>query len=340
MWLTPREPQQQPVPAGPIWFYTLPLPLIDSLVQESAFRNAAQDALEMEKDRSHQAGDHSAKAGLLSGQPLLYGLLADTAEVYHTAEDAASVGWTDSEIRRFRDIQRTGNERIREGVKVKVGYAGWLLTNPAFLGEHDALLEGHQAVLVEGFPQPALAGCSIGERREATDAEASCVAALSAFCNRWRLQSLTAPGLPVPLPLQLPSPFSPPNGVFGGEGVANLVVPDIYPVDGHGRFRDTVDDAVHGGPPPEHLADWRKIVAASNTARNAIGRYVRIFRMQHFVRVLYSRHAAALNRKKTRVLAALATYFDVSQDVIKRDWRMVDQRLGREWHLRRDPLSS
>src|SRR5262249_19276815 len=102
---------------------------------------------------------------------------------------------------------------------------------------------------------------------------------------------------------------------------------------------EVLEDTVRGGEPPDHLREWIDIVRSSNPARNRIPRFARIFKLQHFMRVLYSRHAATLNRKKGAVCDAVAEFFEVDRDVIRRDVRFVESHLTRDWAVRPNPLN-
>ena len=215
------------------------------------------------------------------------------------------------------------------------GYVGWLLTNPEFLKEHDALFRNNRdAIRCHGIPKPVVAKPVLADR----DENEPFVFEFQDFCHRWRLQTFAGPYLPLPIEPQVPDLLSKPEGLAACMGMTTFSLPDIFPVSGRGELQSAVDDAVHGGAKPGHLAGWYAIIDSANSAKNPIIRYVRLFQFQHFVRVLYSRHAAALYRKKTRVLAALADFFSVSEDTIKSDWKFLDDKVGKDWHLRSDPL--
>lgn len=157
------------------------------------------------------------------------------------------------------------------------------------------------------------------------------------FCHRWLLQTFAGPYLPLPIEPQVPNLISTLEGQATCEGTATFSISDIFPVSGRGELLSAVDDAIHGGERPSHLAGWFAIIASANSAKAPIHRSVRLFRFQHFVRILYGRHAKVLYRKKTHVLDALAEFFSVSQDTVKDDWRYLNDRIGQDWHLKRDP---
>ena len=81
------------------------------------------------------------------------------------------------------------------------------------------------------------------------------------------------------------------------------------------------------------MTGWIEIVHSDNVAKNQIPRYARVFEVQHYVRAIYSRHPRALKRKKSALISALSEYLRTSEDSIERDWKLISDRLGPDWHL-------
>jgi hypothetical protein len=84
---------------------------------------------------------------------------------------------------------------------------------------------------------------------------------------------------------------------------------------------------------PAHLQEWFEIVHSDNVAKNQIPRYGRVFEIQHYMRALHARHAAALERKKSAVIIAISTYLKISDDTVERDLSFVADRIGPNWYL-------
>ena len=255
-------------------------------------------------------------------------------------EYARRLGWSNATA---DETAQTLSERLDAfGIPVR-GYVGWLLTNREFLKEHDDLFSRNRDdILRYGIPMPVMAKSVLGKTRQGVDGRIDSepfIFEFRDFCHRWRLQTFAGPYLPLPIEPQIPDLLSRPEGLAAAKGITTNSIPDIFPVSGRGELTSAIDDAVHGGEKPGHLAGWYAIIDSANSAKNSIPHYARLFRFQHFVRVLYSRHTATLYRKKTHVLDALAEFFKVSQDTIKADWKYLDDRIGRDWHLRTNPLA-
>ncbi len=99
------------------------------------------------------------------------------------------------------------------------------------------------------------------------------------------------------------------------------------------KLREILEEALRNPRGPDHLAEWFAIVHSDNVAKNQIPRYGRLFELQHYMRALYARHAAALERKKSSLVLALSAYLGVSDDTIERDLNFIAGRLGPDWHL-------
>lgn len=322
-------------------FYTLPAALLEILVGIVGRGRFDTELLALEFELSGTAGDHGYTVGFRDGQPVPYHLLEPRQPIRITPEQAASAGWSKT-ADELRELERVGTERLdRFGLPVR-GYAGWLMSTPTFVSEHDELVHRYRSQLRQhGFPRPLLAtpGISTGENvRQRTAGPNEWTQAFRSFFARWRLQSLAGPGLPLPLEPQLPDMLNRSTGPAAAEGCTSFTVPDIFPLHGRGEVHEIMQDAVRSGGEDSHLDGWLTIVAADSTAANQIPRFVRLFRLQHLVRVLYSRHADALSRRKTALLMAFAEFFDVSEDAVKRDWRFLDGRLEKDWPHREIPL--
>jgi hypothetical protein len=234
-------------------------------------------------------------------------------------------------------VNTIGQHRVERLAAPAQGYAGWLLTNPQFLQEHDSLFQTwREEVARQGIP---LIGAtrSLGllpeAVRQAEGRTAEYLTAFEEFFLRWLLTGLAAPRLPQPLQPQLSAlSTSTVLGYMRGGGYV-FCFPDISPIPSRDELREMIEDALRGAEAPEHLADWMDKVRADNAARNTITRYARLFDLQHYLRALHQRHHSVLHRRKSSVIQAFATFFQVSSDTIAGDLDVIDKRLGKEWFL-------
>jgi len=214
------------------------------------------------------------------------------------------------------------------------GYLGWLLTNPTFLDEHDALINEHVSVIgswgtaafAQPLPPPHFDSASTSEQAAFRVADARFVP----FFNRWRLLGLAAPYLPVPMQPQFAGSL--PETMLGRYSAVGglFVIPDTFPVPSRDEFRGLLDDALHGSP-PDHLDGWMQIVGAGNTGRQTIPKYARIFVLQHFWRVLHHRHATALRRQVRRLEHVFGHFLQAGAQSIRQDLAEIRGRLGPNW---------
>ncbi len=160
-----------------------------------------------------------------------------------------------------------------------------------FIDEHDSFFKKwREMVLQYGFPNrgPApegiekwLADC------EKLNANAKHYALdYGNLLNRWALNGLRAPYLPEPMQMQNPVliPNQAPHLTRGGGKL--IYVPDILPV----PDRDTAREMLAGSDAPgtfSHLEEWHVIVDAKNNGKTSILRFDRVFRLQHYWRVMH-----------------------------------------------------
>jgi hypothetical protein len=312
------------------YFFTLPPALWDETHRQIGADAFAADLAELETELGAICRDHSTKAGLWRGQAFPYHHLHRMAI---PSVSAANMGWDMNQADLDRQL-RIAEQRIDGIARTARGYLGWLLLNPSFLNEHDAVLQAHQGVIARwgtaalGLPirLPGFDQANADEQSVFLRADAQIVA----FLCRWRLQGLAAPYLPVPLQPQLAGevPTSVLNRYLQTGGL--FVVPDTFPVPSRDEFRGMLDDALHGSP-PDHLAEWMAFVARDNTAKQTITRFARLFQLQHYWRVLHNRHPLALRRKSTVLKQVLASFLKTSEKSIHLDLIEIRSRLGNKW---------
>ena len=316
-------------------FFTLPMALL-TLIQRGLQTSFDPQLFTMDLELSEAIGDHGYQVGYRDRLPIGYHLLGARRPIDSSLwPTGPGSTWAGERAAEFQLI----NERLEAfGLPVR-GYAGWLLTNPEFLSEHDAVLAAQRADIRKyGFPRPVLFTTgTVPASPEVRRRQSNQVLRFADFCQKWRLQTLAAEYLPLPFEPQLPTPWSMP-GMGSSQGCTTAMIFDIHPVVGRGEVPAVLEDGARGEPAPVHLKEWIDLVRATNPSRIRIQRFARLFQYQHYMRVLYGRHASQLARKKTALSAVFAEFFDVSIDVIRRDERFLVQRLGSKWHLKPSPL--
>lgn len=319
-------------------FFTLPKSLLEALqghLGEDAFD---RELLTMEHILSDLCGDHTQSVGFWRRIPVVYYHLrrnrVDDLPIDEALLTEMGWGWSLEEIKQMLAI---GERRSKWLDQIAKGYAGWLMTHPVFLDEHDQLMDASQEFIDKwGLPYLSMAPTdSIPSkmRLRPTPKRSKFCNALTDFYLRWRLSGLAAPNLPAPL--QPMTPMSAPNLARGPmhQVGALFFLPDTFPIPSRDELRSILDAPLRVSA-PAHLACWTALVARGNPAKNQIARFGRLFELQHFCRVLQSRHPRALHRRKEGLELALAQFLGVNQATIHSDLLFIRRRLGRDWTCR------
>lgn len=311
--------------------------------------------MQFEQELIHQLEKRSA-VGMWGANTIFCELLSPPMVVDETLMEADSLQMTREELRLQIGI---ANKRVKIIENARAGYAGWLMANAEFRDEHDQLLHKHRKrFLVNGFPRPLLnEGNSTSERQfvrlvpkpslPLSDPRAAFVFKNDAWitdyrtlCERWRLDYLAGPYLPEPIVPHLPWSGGA-AGLASVPGRETFVIADIFPMGSSGFIGEVIDDVLRGGNhvDQQHLCGWLKIVGRSAVAKNQIPRYVRVFRLQHYWRIICQRHDSRLKRRQAPLQRAFAKYFAVDSETIKRDLGLLRRQLGKDWATRPDPLA-
>jgi hypothetical protein len=236
-----------------------------------------------------------------------------------------------------KTILALGQQRLGWTSDVRRGYAGWLMTNGSFLEEHQKLFQQWaDEVAKQGIPRmgPVLSdGQSFPGAQLAEGHFEQFLHEFEEFFIRWRLEGMPAPFAPQPMGVHLPVVDLRPVLGHMRQGGTTFYIPDIFPVPSRDKLREIMEEALRDQNSPAHLEEWLEIVHSDNVAKNQIPRYGRIFEIQHYVRALYARHAAALDRKKSAVVVAISLFLQVSDDTVERDLAFIAERLGANWYL-------
>lgn len=317
---------------------TLPGKLLDTLKNTLGQDALPLESWEQEYDWSRRAGDHSQAVGFSGDNPIIYYHLrrAGMADLIDQVTlDRLNWPYTLQQVER---MFATLDARTKRMWTVSQGYIGWLMTTREFLDEHDDLIASYRAE-IERYGQPGLPR-AIAWRvpkdmlvKPAPRLQA-CNQAFDAFYLRWRLTSLAAPYLPVPLQPQ--TPVAAPILALGPQrqGGSLFFIPDTFPIPSRDELRKILEESLRNRSAPAHLAGWHKLVGGRNPAKNQIARHGRLFEIQHYCRILQQRHPEALAGRLGKLELALSAFLQAKEATIHADFGLIRRRLGPDWMSR------
>lgn len=309
-------------------YYIIPQDLMTLVIRHVGHEEFSRIDLERESELGRAAGSRWGHVAIQNGGFIEF---SDLEEFMPVEIDPAAAEILGKNREQVRQLARTATARLRSVSGSRRGYLGWLLTRRQFLDEHDALLNQYGSQIQQmGFPHPARLGKPIPNTSISVTTD--WVEDLRRFYARWRLQSMALPYLPRPLPYEIPSIQAP--VCENDAGILNVSIPDIYATPGRGQFNEMFEDALRRGQRPENLSEWLRIVRSGNMGKKVIPMYERWFRLQHYWRLFHRRYPEPLRRKKSSLIKAFATFFDVSIDAIKSDLRRIGDLLGSDWERR------
>jgi len=317
-------------------YFTLPMQFLERVVAKVGKDRFNAELLEMERALSDACGDHSSRIGFWGGRPIDFMLLRPNNLPMTDFFLRGMAKWGKS-TQEATAILALGNERLDWTADVRRGYCGWLMTNRAFLDEHRGVFQvWTDQVAYNDIPRmgPVVRSArSVPGAKRAGKILRQFVWAFENFFIRWRLEGMPAPFVPLPMGVHMPVVDLRPVLGHMRHGGTTFYIPDICPIPSRDKLREILEEALRDRNAPDYLAEWFEIVHSENAAKNQIPRYARIFEVQHYLRALYARHAAALERKKSDVILAISEYLGVSDDSIGRDVSFIAERLGPDWYL-------
>lgn len=311
----------------------IPVPLLTAISEEGGLKSARDAIVMVEAKLVDLCAPHRC-AGIWHSRPVsTVSLLPDMPIAKVSKEQARTLGWDVNEAKLSHQI-RIANERTAYFSKIARGIAGWLLTNPQFLDEHDALLgRWRKQIEARARRRELLLLAELGMVRSiASDiSENGFDEDVVKFLVRWRLLKLAGPELPEPLRPMLAGlfPISIVQQLIDAGGLFNI--PDTFPIPSRDELRGVLQDALRPDEDVGHLAEWHKIVQGQNLAKNQIDRYARVRQVYCFWRSLHQRHAKSLHRKVEPLRRVFAKYLHVSEQSIKSDLSLIASRLGKSW---------
>lgn len=317
-------------------YFTLPGQLLKQVVAKVGEDRFSTELLEMEYALSDACGDHSSQIGFWGKQPINFLLLRPKNDLTNDFLVQGMSQWGKS-ADEAKAILATLGQRLDWTADVRRGYCGWLMTNRVFLDEHRQVFQvWANQVSQNGIPRmgPVVRDVqSVSDAQLAEGETQQFIRAFEEFFIRWRLEGMPAPFAPQPMGVHLPVVDLRPVLGHMRQGGTTFYIPDICPIPSRDKLREILEEALRDRNAPDYLAEWFEIVHSDNVAKNQIPRYARVFEVQHYLRALYGRHAAALERKKSALIVAISGYLGVSDDTLERDLAFIAGRLGPDWYL-------
>ena len=321
------------------WFYTLPMKLWDALL-----RGLGRSQLdpELQKIDLHLAAVADANGGCVGfrdGIPFADSLLRPAPAVNPQDPTLAgyfrSLGWTNERIKIF---STQAARRLHVVNEPRRGYLGWLFTHRLFLDEFDGLKRNFSEIISARQPPPQPIALPNGVEPpsflQMAETDKDAANSIRQFCERWRLQSIGGPRTIQPLGIQFPVILPALSAVQSQHSGALLYIPDIAPLPDRDELRLMLEDSARStAAMSDHLREWIDLISADTQGKKSIQKYSRWYVVQHYMRVLFSRHGDRLCRCGSRVEAALSQGLEISSDALHRDLLAMKKRLGLNWFL-------
>ncbi len=313
------------------WCYTLPVALLDGLQQRLRWE---AEQLSLERALAEISEAIPACVGFGDGTPISDGMLrhAPALRTVYPAvaaylQDCQQAGHCDENFLELAADRRQALSLPRQG------YLGWLWTNRTFREEFQQLTDRHSLLLADGRRPPQPVSSPIpGARRVSAAAERDATTGLREFCQRWRLQGVTGPATVEPLAVHVPAPLPSLQALQAQTSGTVIYFPDIAPLPDRDELRKLVEDnARSSARGAEHLHEWIDLVRSDTQGKKPIGKFARWYPLQHYHRVLWSRHCSSLHRCRQKLILAFAEYLQVSDDTVERDLSEISDRLGALW---------
>jgi hypothetical protein len=329
-----------PPQIGDRLFYSLDPKLIALLCQLS-HGALDQTILETETLLGNRNESHCTQVGMWKGRTIQYRFLANLPPLLE------SIGPRPAEWKNDPFWQDIGNwcnpvtikaveEKVDRIYSMSAGYCGWLLANPEFVEEHDKFFDMFQKPIREIGALPPM------DDRDSIISRSlkRCRNAYELLCTRWELAGLAGPYLPIPLQPHLPvlanalhllPAMARAGGVF-------IYFPHSHPLPNRKDLRELIEDARSRASTPAHLKEWAKLVGAKNSGKKGIPHFARLFRLQHWWRVLHHRHWKQASRHMEDLQRALAVFLlgddpgDTHFETIRDDLTfLTKRRLLSDW---------
>lgn len=317
--------------------YVLPRTLLKAALKQLNAKKIDQRLAEADAEFASAINDTETLVGYWRQDPLDHDLVRRVQPPSGSGIDDETIrwmGWNPTKVRAALDAAEEPYRWIQRG---RQAYCGWLSCNPRFVIEHDALWAANRLALEQfGVPRmgPAVTvGKAAGVEVASEPFLVDLLKAFEQFLRRWGIAQLKGPRLPYPFGDQMPR-LGPGYGLqpgHSGETLITYQVSRTAPSLPEGLLREVMEDASARDGASAHLTPWMQIVAKGNTARQTLDRYARLFRLQHYWRVLHERYRDACRRAQARLEPVFADYLGVSTQTIHADLMFIRTSLGAAW---------
>jgi hypothetical protein len=321
------------------YFYSLPDLLFTELRKELGKDSFTAEELSLEDQAISRTDDCSTQVGFINGQPLSYNGLASYTPWKIDYEWAKACGHATGSKAKWEAALKSLDEWFLWNEKNRRAYCGWLLSNPSFLDEHDALLRKWMP-LAARLDMKLLGRDLPFERFQHASAELTeetwktCDSDFKSFLERWRLQSLAAPYLPNLIEPTLTLGEQVPANFFPRSGTLYLSVPDISPIPPEPILRPMMEKARKEQANAEHLTEWFDLVSIHTNRKKSFESFIRRFEVMHYWRAFSSRHGAKIRLNRERINTAFATYLGIDPSSVNRHLVELKKRIGSDWATR------
>jgi hypothetical protein len=260
---------------------------------------------------------HASNAvGFFERRPISYRFLESPLPPL-SPELMNSAGWTPAQQRTLKEkLTPKADDAL---LRVK-GYAGWLLTEPAFLEAVEGLSISWQSLRQElrpSFPlcPPPTSAKPADDSTLAPEAVNAFLTAFAEFCGRWGLQGMASWDLPIPQGPFLPSSV-PYNPSFMPQDGIHIILPFHYHLPGDKGFLQDI------------LTQQQELAKQQRIDPTAAGlphfeAYAKILEIIHWERIIDQRYGERTQRRKGGVgvkVEALAETVHLTVDQVQK-WR-------------------
>lgn len=195
-------------------------------------------------------------------------------------------------------------------------YAGWLVSNVEFQKDQEVLLQKFTCVSNDRLP--TFHECNRLSVR--SDFEEAC----HVFFSKWIVDSLSAPGLPLPQGPMFPQSTN--------NSDLSIKLPLYFPTQGTGPIVEMIDDArLSPGRSLDHLNEWFELTGRDNVSHNKTLKLSRILIIWTYWRALVSQFPGAFYRRKSKLTQVFASFLKADDSTVKNDVNFLTKRLGYEW---------
>lgn len=293
--------------------YGLPDLLIGALRQEAPGFLAGRE-LQFERALTAFLRQHHS-IGLVQGKLVRSSLFEVRAPVTVSTVDFEALGWKEVGLT-CESVNRMCEEAESRAVHFHeqlVSYAGWLVTNPIFLGEVAALRQREPDFLAAG------AGSEVAEKY---------VREMNAFLNRWQLAGMASWDLPEPQGPSLAGIGLPAAARRGAESV-KLEFPLTTRLPAQFPIRNLIAENRRQKSHP-HLSEWHEILDQDSNGGAGVQRLRYVLQLQLFRNiVLASRYADQFKGRIAALDGAFGRFLgNIGEDSVKKLRVEINRRLN------------